>query len=109
MLKEFEAAPDRRLGHGARHPAQRPGKAGPGFVKLLRAAALIAVAAGAVGSLGLMFRAGQRTPPEAMESWMQSTGHRANILNGQFTEVGLGVAANERGMRYWTQVFALPQ
>ena len=53
--------------------------------------------------------AGQRTPAEALESWMQSTGHRANILNGQFTEVGLGVAANERGMRYWTQVFALPQ
>ena len=45
--------------------------------------------------------AGQRTPAEAMASWMGSPGHRGNILNGTYTEVGLGVAG-----AYWTQVFA---
>lgn len=45
--------------------------------------------------------AGQRTPAEAMASWMSSHGHRGNILNGSFTEVGLGVSGT-----YWTQVFA---
>ncbi len=50
--------------------------------------------------------AGQRTPKEAMASWMSSEGHRANILNERFTEVGLGIAVNQQGIPYYTQVFA---
>ena len=38
--------------------------------------------------------------------WMNSGGHRANILSQQFTEIGVAVAVNARGERYWTQVFA---
>jgi uncharacterized protein (TIGR03000 family) len=52
--------------------------------------------------------AGQRTPEEALASWMQSPGHRGNILNGNYTEIGVGIAANERGGLYWTQVFGRP-
>lgn len=48
--------------------------------------------------------AGQRTPAEAMATWMNSEGHRANILNGSFTEIGLG-----RSGTYWTQVFGTPR
>ncbi len=52
--------------------------------------------------------AGQRTPEEAIGSWMRSDGHRENMLNGDFEEVGVGVAATKDGKRYWTQVFATP-
>jgi uncharacterized protein YkwD len=42
----------------------------------------------------------------ALRMWMNSGGHRANILSQQFTEIGVAVAVNARGERYWTQVFA---
>ncbi len=48
---------------------------------------------------------GQRTPEDALASWMQSPGHRGNILNNTYTEIGVGIAANERGGLYYTQVF----
>ena len=40
--------------------------------------------------------------------WMNSTGHRDNILNGTFTHAGLGVARRADGAWFFTQVFALP-
>lgn len=52
--------------------------------------------------------AGQRTAAEAVSTWMNSPGHRANILNGSFTEIGIGIAPNGRGGHYYTQVFATP-
>lgn len=48
---------------------------------------------------------GQPTPVSALSSWMGSAGHRANILNGMFTEMGAGVARDAQGRRYWVQVF----
>mgnify|MGYP002859798562 FL=1 len=39
-----------------------------------------------------------------MDRWMNSEGHRANILNGNFSEVGFGcVVVNGNG--YWVQIF----
>jgi uncharacterized protein (TIGR03000 family) len=52
--------------------------------------------------------AGQRTPAAAVESWMNSEGHRGNILNGSYEEIGVAVANSTGGGRYWTQVFARP-
>ena len=52
--------------------------------------------------------AGQRTPQEVVESWMNSPGHRGNILNDNFREIGIGVATSAGGGRYWTQVFGTP-
>ncbi|WP_431728977.1 CAP domain-containing protein [Verrucosispora sp. TAA-831] len=49
----------------------------------------------------------QRTPAAVMDAWMNSDGHRANILNCAFTEIGVGVA-DGNGL-YWTQVFAAPR
>jgi uncharacterized protein YkwD len=46
---------------------------------------------------------GQRTPAQVMESWMNSPGHRANILNCSFEEIGIGL--HDGGGPYWTQVF----
>lgn len=51
---------------------------------------------------------GQRTPAEAIETWIKSTdGHKENILS-KHTEIGIGVARNADGTKYWTQVFATP-
>ncbi|WP_433391263.1 CAP domain-containing protein [Micromonospora sp. KLBMP9576] len=49
----------------------------------------------------------QQTPAAVMQAWMNSPGHRKNILNCAFTEIGVGVA-NSNGP-YWTQVFAAPR
>ncbi|MEU1585268.1 CAP domain-containing protein [Micromonospora sp. NPDC005710] len=49
----------------------------------------------------------QQTPAAVMDAWMNSSGHRANILNCAFTEIGVGIA-NGNGP-YWTQVFAAPR
>ena len=48
---------------------------------------------------------GQRTPQEVMNAWMNSSGHRANILNANFTKLGVGIAKDSNGRLYWTQMF----
>lgn len=45
---------------------------------------------------------GQRSPQEVVNAWMNSEGHRANILNSNFTHIGVGHASNGN---YWTQQF----
>jgi uncharacterized protein YkwD len=44
-----------------------------------------------------------------MKGWMDSEPHRKNILNPDFTEIGIGVARNDQGETYYTQVFATPR
>ena len=59
--------------------------------------------------------AGYASPEAVMSGWMNSPGHRANILNCNYTEIGVGYAyvANDPGTvqyrHYWTQVFAKPR
>ena len=48
---------------------------------------------------------GQKTPSEVMNSWMNSSGHRANILNSTYTELGVGIQKDSSGTIYWTQMF----
>ncbi|NLV49342.1 MAG: SafA/ExsA family spore coat assembly protein [Clostridiales bacterium] len=48
---------------------------------------------------------GQRTPQEVMNSWMNSPGHRSNILNRTYNQIGVGVAKSSNGTFYWTQMF----
>ncbi|MER5349183.1 CAP domain-containing protein, partial [Kitasatospora sp. NPDC002551] len=50
---------------------------------------------------------GQKDPAAVMESWMNSPGHRANILNCSFKQIGVGVRTGSGGP-WWTQVFAAP-
>jgi uncharacterized protein YkwD len=47
----------------------------------------------------------QADPKAALQTWMGSEGHRANILNVEYAEIGVAVVKNARGERYWTQVF----
>lgn len=49
---------------------------------------------------------GQRSPEEVVNAWMNSPGHRANIMNAQFTRIGVGHYQNSAGTNYWAQLFA---
>jgi len=49
--------------------------------------------------------AGQTTPQEVVQAWMNSPGHRANILNGNYTYIGVGYAKGGSQRHYWTQMF----
>lgn len=45
---------------------------------------------------------GQQTPEAVVTAWMNSDGHRANILNANFTQIGVGYTSQGN---YWTQMF----
>lgn len=66
-------------------------------------------------SFGLKFSAageniayGQRSPQEVVTAWMNSPGHRANILSTAYTQIGVGAAKKSDGTLYWTQHFIHP-
>ena len=48
---------------------------------------------------------GQRDPAAVMNSWMNSSGHRANIVKTGFKDVGFGIAESN-GRKYWCADFA---
>ncbi|AXU54555.1 TPA: CAP domain-containing protein [Clostridioides difficile] len=48
---------------------------------------------------------GQKTPKEVVNAWMNSEGHRKNIMNPNFSKIGVGVAQKSGGSIYWTQIF----
>lgn len=52
---------------------------------------------------------GSPSAESVMSAWMNSSGHRRNILNPTYTEIGLGLADTAGGTPYWTQVFAQPR
>ncbi|WP_236838910.1 stalk domain-containing protein [Caldalkalibacillus salinus] len=53
--------------------------------------------------------AGQRSPEEVMNGWMNSPGHRQNIESESFTHIGVGFVSGSTGYRnYWTQMFMTP-
>ncbi|MBH9965190.1 SafA/ExsA family spore coat assembly protein [Rossellomorea oryzaecorticis] len=49
--------------------------------------------------------AGQRTPSEVVQAWMNSEGHRKNILSPSYTEIGVGYVKGGSYGHYWTQMF----
>lgn len=48
---------------------------------------------------------GQKSPEQVVNGWMNSDGHRANILNKNFTSMGVGYYQDENGVNYWVQLF----
>ena len=46
---------------------------------------------------------GYKTAQSVMDGWMDSSGHRANILNASYSRIGVGYVSNGN---YWTQWFA---
>lgn len=64
---------------------------------------------------GLQYRAaaeniacGYGSPAAVMDGWMNSSGHRANILNSSYTHIGISATIDANGRPYWVQVFATP-
>lgn len=55
-------------------------------------------------SAGENIAKGQKTPTAVMTAWMNSEGHRANIMNANFTHLGVGYTV-KNGTTYWTQMF----
>ena len=62
-----------------------------------------------IKAFGLSYRSageniayGYGTPAAVVNGWMNSSGHRANILNASYTQIGVGYCA---GGNYWTQMF----
>ncbi|MCR3956764.1 MAG: S-layer homology domain-containing protein [Gudongella sp.] len=47
---------------------------------------------------------GHPTPEAVVKAWMESPGHRANIMNRNFGNIGIGIY-NDNGRIYWTQMF----
>jgi len=61
---------------------------------------------------GIQFRtageniaSGQQTPAAVMQSWMNSQGHRENIMNPSFDEIGVGYVKGGQYGHMWTQQF----
>jgi uncharacterized protein YkwD len=81
--------------HNGSMPADRVTRAGYGWSRV-----------------GENIASGQRSAVEAVQSWLDSPGHCANIMNPAFTEMGSAYAINassENRTAYWTQVFARPR
>ena len=62
-----------------------------------------------IRNFGISFRSageniakGYTTPQAVVNGWMNSSGHRANILNANYTHIGVGYVS---GGNYWTQMF----
>lgn len=49
---------------------------------------------------------GQQSPEEVVTAWMNSPGHRANILNPSYKHIGVGIARAMDNQKYWTQIFS---
>ena len=60
--------------------------------------------------IGENIASGQNSPQDVMNIWMNSPGHRANILNPEYTEIGVGLdyANNIYGL-HWVQLFGRPK
>lgn len=48
---------------------------------------------------------GRNTPAEAVSAWMNSSGHKANILNEKYESIGVGCFSKD-GTLYWVQLFS---
>lgn len=64
-----------------------------------------AAAGSARRTIGENIACGQRSPAEVVDGWINSPGHRANILEPGFTHIGVGFAGGGRAGTYWTQLF----
>jgi uncharacterized protein YkwD len=57
------------------------------------------------GSMGENIAMGQKNPAAAMVAWVNSPGHYSNIMGRGYTDIGVGIAYNEKGTPFYCQVF----
>ena len=60
-------------------------------------------------TVGENIAAGYSTPDAAVQGWLKSPGHCANLMSKTFTQTGIGLAQGGTYRYYWTQVFAKPR
>ena len=61
-------------------------------------------------TMGENIAAGNNTAAKVVQQWMNSPGHRANILRSEYTELGVGYVYKENSQykHYWVQIFRRP-
>lgn len=62
-----------------------------------------------VSTWGENLACNNQSPALVNQAWMNSSGHRANILNTSFTHVGISITRDIHGHPYWVQVFGTPR
>ncbi len=62
----------------------------------------------ASASAGENIAEGQLNGAEAVQDWMHSPGHRANLMNREYTHIGVAMMTSQSGRRFYVQVFACP-
>ena len=60
-------------------------------------------------AMGENLAAGFNTATSVVDGWMNSEGHRVNILKEVYTQIGIGIKRDEEGRIYWVQIFANPK
>lgn len=63
----------------------------------------------AAENLAQVFGASSSVPDRTATMWLESDGHRRNMLSPQYTHTGAGVATDSRGYWYITQLYVLPR
>lgn len=63
----------------------------------------------AFSAMGENLAAGFNTAASVVDGWMNSEGHRANILKEVYTQIGIGIKKDKEGRIYWVQIFANPK
>jgi uncharacterized protein YkwD len=59
--------------------------------------------------IGENLAAGYTSASSVVNAWMNSEGHRANILKDGYTQIGIGITKDKDGRIYWVQIFADPK
>jgi len=57
-------------------------------------------------SFGENIAYGYTSPESVVKGWMDSSGHKANILNNGYTNIGVGTAKDAQGRIYWVHMFS---
>ena len=60
-------------------------------------------------SMGENIAKGQSSPSEVVDDWMNSSGHRANILRDNYEDIGIGIVEYQPGRFIWVQLFSEPK
>ncbi len=58
--------------------------------------------------IGENLASGQTSPEEVIDDWMASPSHKANILDGDYTQICVSYGIGSDGVPYWTQIFFKP-
>ena len=96
-----ELAARRTLDHNSTDPELRT----PG----MRATAAGVTWSSIAENLASMSGAAASVGAQTGSIWMNSSGHRNNLLNARYTHTGVGVAVDDRGVWYVTQLYVLPR